>query len=1274
MVYVNRVRPTVRSSAFSSSRQRTSHESATVRLLVLIAVALLVLFANQQDPAEAAWSSTVTLAGAGSAGGPAVTDPRGVVTTAWGRVVGGHQLLYAARGTSIGWSTPVLLSHDSNADAGDFRIALATDNSILLVWTETGRVWSSFGSDAGFTTPTQVSSAQSSAPIPIFDASGVPTIVWAGANGSLVTSAYTSGTWSSPETIRGAWNNSCVISGSPLGTGTFTPRFVQIGSAGRLEVVGDTLWRNCYENVAQIEKWTRTGSSWSGEVGQSLGAQSQLLGYALDSSGQSNTLVGNTQGMWCSGQYYNGNNYSVFASLSLLGYASWASGACDGSVANGTIDAKLAGPASNGTLSVATVYSTGAGQRSVKVYRVDSPTNFASSAPTTYSITHSTPPVTENYVIDLSANSNSAGDLTVAWSQGDTFRTSATSIAYARTLRGGTLGPLKALTDGTTFTRSSAVTTSSSGYATVFFGECSNPLDGASCSLKVARDGVPGTPISVTAAPSNGEALVTWTAPSDGGATPISAYRVTASPGGQTCTWSSGPLQCTVTGLTNGQSYTFTVTSTNSVGAGAASSISPAAVPRTVPNPPTGATGTLASGQSVVSWSAPADNGGASITSYTVTSSPEDRTCTWSSGPLQCTVTGLTNGSAYTFTVTATNAAGAGSASSASSTITPRTTPGAPTSVIGTAGNTQAVVEWTPPADNGGAAITGYTVTANPGGQGCTWTSGPLQCTVSGLANGTAHTFTVTATNPAGIGSASSPSDSVTPRTTPGLPTGVTATAGNTQAAVSWTAPASTGGSAIAAYTVTASGLGGQTCTWASGPLTCTVTGLSNGVSYTFTATAANAAGNGSASTPSNAITPRAVPSAPTNVQVSHSNASVVVTWTASASTGGSPIVSYTATANPSGLSCTWTTGDLGCTIAGLTNGTPYSVTVFATTGVGNSLASVPSSSVTPATTPGAPTSITATAVTGAATVTWTAPASNGGATITSYAVTASPGGQSCSWISGPLTCTVTGLSNGTAYTFRVTASNAEGLGTVGTSSSAVMPLAPTSAASPEASSPAASAATVPSVSQLAAVTTGPSSINLTFGGGAAGATHSAACTAAGGKPGRASGPSAPLKVKGLSYGKSYICDVTSNAGGINSAAASTRVTLLADIPRPSAIKAPAIGAPGATLKVSWRASKADEWATLRSTAQLRTASGAVISSAAPNARTGSATALKVPTSTARGSYSLCVVIQDAKAVTNQEQACKKVTIVRAFGGGGGGSSSGSGAATKPKPVGPIGL
>ncbi|HEX5450682.1 MAG TPA: fibronectin type III domain-containing protein [Gaiellaceae bacterium] len=91
----------------------------------------------------------------------------------------------------------------------------------------------------------------------------------------------------------------------------------------------------------------------------------------------------------------------------------------------------------------------------------------------------------------------------------------------------------------------------------------------------------------------------------------------------------------------------------------------------------------------------------------------------------------------------------------------------------------------------------------------------------------------------------------------PGAPAGVTATAGDGRATVSWAAPASDGGAPITGYTATASGSGGQTCTWTTGPLSCTLTGLAKGTSYTFSVTATNAAGTGPAGV-SNSVTPTA--------------------------------------------------------------------------------------------------------------------------------------------------------------------------------------------------------------------------------------------------------------------------------------------------------------------------------------------------------------------------------------------------------------------------------
>jgi len=178
----------------------------------------------------------------------------------------------------------------------------------------------------------------------------------------------------------------------------------------------------------------------------------------------------------------------------------------------------------------------------------------------------------------------------------------------------------------------------------------------------------------------------------------------------------------------------------------------------TAPSAPTGVSAMAGASSAVVSFAAPSANG-SPITGYTVTSNPGNLSATGTSSPI--TVSGLTNGTAYTFTVTATNAVGTSAASTPSSAVTPSTTPSAPTSVVATAGDASASVAFGAPASNGGAAITSYTVAASPGTATATGTASPI--TVSGLANGTSYTFTVTATNAAGSGPASVPSNSVTP-------------------------------------------------------------------------------------------------------------------------------------------------------------------------------------------------------------------------------------------------------------------------------------------------------------------------------------------------------------------------------------------------------------------------------------------------------------------------------------------------------------------------------
>ncbi|MHB8665656.1 MAG: fibronectin type III domain-containing protein [Acidimicrobiales bacterium] len=227
--------------------------------------------------------------------------------------------------------------------------------------------------------------------------------------------------------------------------------------------------------------------------------------------------------------------------------------------------------------------------------------------------------------------------------------------------------------------------------------------------------------------------------------------------------------------------------------------------------------------------------------------------------------------------------------------IPPPVTPGAPTNVQAVAGNAQAAVSWTPPSSTGGVStITSYTVTASPGGQTATGTVNSHNATVLNLTNGVTYTFTVYASNAAGNGPSSAPSNAVTPTGGPGSPTNVTAVAGNAQATVSWNPPASNGGHPITSYTVQPSG--GSPVTACGTCTTATVTGLTNGVTYTFTVTATNSAGNSAPSQPSNAVTPTGppgVPGPPTNVIANPGNNYADVSWTAPMMTNGAPIDSY---------------------------------------------------------------------------------------------------------------------------------------------------------------------------------------------------------------------------------------------------------------------------------------------------------------------------------------------------------------------------------------------
>ena len=544
----------------------------------------------------------------------------------------------------------------------------------------------------------------------------------------------------------------------------------------------------------------------------------------------------------------------------------------------------------------------------------------------------------------------------------------------------------------------------------------------ASAAATSTPSSPPGPPTGVTGVRGNASVLVSFIAPIfDGGGT-ITSYRITSNPGNISTT--TNTTSGIVTGLANGTTYTFTVAATNGAGTGSSSVDSSPVTPATVPDAPTSAVASSSNTQVSVSFTPPVSNGGSAITGYTVTSAPGGFTGTGSASPI--IVAGLTNGTSYTFTVTATNDVGTSTGSVSTIAVTPMTMPDAPIVGTSTAGNSEALVAFTPPVSNGGSVITSYTVTSHPGNFISSSSTSPIL--VTGLTNGTQYNFTVTATNQVGISSASSASNNVTPITIPNSPTSLTPTAGNTQVALSWTAPIINGGSAIIDYVIEYKLSASSTWSVSSDPSSAntsgTVIGLINGLPYDFRVEAVNLAGQGEASSEVSA-TPVGQPDAPTIGNVTPLNAQVSVSFTPLVSNGGSAITGYTVTSAPGGFTGTGSASPI--IVAGLTNGTSYTFTVTATNAIGTGSSSSPSASTTPVTVPNAPTLVSAVEGNTQAIVSFSPPAFDGGTPITNYTVTSAPGGFTATGSTSPIT--VTGLTNGTTYNFTVTATNAIGTG-----------------------------------------------------------------------------------------------------------------------------------------------------------------------------------------------------------------------------------------------------
>ncbi|MCX6720204.1 MAG: fibronectin type III domain-containing protein [Candidatus Staskawiczbacteria bacterium] len=727
----------------------------------------------------------------------------------------------------------------------------------------------------------------------------------------------------------------------------------------------------------------------------------------------------------------------------------------------------------------------------------------------------------------------------------------------------GTTSPINAtgLTNGTSYTFTVKATN----------GVGQGPASDASSSITPAT--VPGAP-TITSAVRGGsqEIVLNWSVPSDGGST-ITDYMIDFKLHSDS-DWTNFPhtpastaTTTTVTGvgLVNGSEYDFRVKAQNGVDWGDYSTTA-SAIPATTPGKPT-ITGVTRNGSQTISITFSASDGGSTITGYTVYNSVNGSTWTGTSSPINAT--SLTNGTAYTFTVKATNDVGDGPTSTASDSIIPATVPGAPTTMIATPGDTHVDLSWNAPGSTGGSDITDYIVEYKLTSEPTIWStslhdpSPTTNQTIINLLNGSQYDFQVRALNDVGPGDFSSPVVQSTPRTTPSAPTitGV-ARGGSQKVAVSFIplTPPNDGGSPIIDYTVY-NNVDSNTATASGSPIT--VLGLTNGTSYKFTVKARNIAGQGPASTASDSIIPATAPDAPTGLNAVRGNSSgkVDLTWAAPENKGGLEIINYLVEYEPVSAPDTWQqfghTPDpaTSITVINLINGTQYEFRVSAINdndiGPGS-----PSSTAnaTPATIPGAPTIGTPTrGGSNEIKVYFTAPADTGGSDILDYTATSIPEGHTSTASSSPIT--VSGLTNGADYTFTVHARNIQGSG-------------PES----DASNPAIKPATVPSAPSAIVVTPGNQQATVSFAAPDTGGlpiTGYTVTTSAGVDSNAGSMDLSHL-VTGLTKGATYTFAVTAtNDIGTGEAGHSDPVTLPTEPGAPSNLAAEVLGG---SVKLTWSA------------------------------------------------------------------------------------------------------
>ncbi len=543
------------------------------------------------------------------------------------------------------------------------------------------------------------------------------------------------------------------------------------------------------------------------------------------------------------------------------------------------------------------------------------------------------------------------------------------------------------------------------------------PGEGSQCSEVLGRAAaLPGIPQDFKVNKGVRSLVLVWSAPADIGGIPITNYVIYRDGG----FWANAFTATTWTdsSLGNGEAHSYYLRAENALGTGSQSSTL-SNTTYILPTAPQSLVLTPGDENITISWALPSFTDGLSVTFYSIFRNGGSTPIT-TTALLSYVDSGRANGTSYSYSVSATTAVGEGPLCTSESAST-FDIPSVPLDFSVVNGTSWVNVSWTDPSSTGGTPILGYRVyRANV--LIADISESVLSYADSTATGGVPSMYNVLAYNIVGA-STKTASRSGVIYVAPSPPRFLTATAGNGQIQLSWTAPASNGGSALTNYRIYRDG---AFLVEVDSLTTSRIdTALGNGAQHVYAVSAVNSADEGLLSGNATATTWN-VPGAPVLTSVSSGNKQISLIWTAPATNGGTPITQYRIYRD--GAILTTVEPTIYSHIdSGLSDGEFHAYRIDASNIVGNGTLSSSRSAET-FHIPTSPTGVQVASGVNQITITWGVPADQGNTPLTVFRVY-KDGAFLVEVLAGQITYIDTAINGIETHQYRVAAANMMGEG-----------------------------------------------------------------------------------------------------------------------------------------------------------------------------------------------------------------------------------------------------